>query len=202
MSDYTWPSIVIPTSTDLRFLANTGAFVSPLAGSVQTLGRGGDRWAMSVVCNNLTAEKRAVLQGFLARLRGQVHRVLIRDYSYRKRGTLASNLLVKGGAQTGSAVTCDGAAVGATLKIGDQIAIGYALHMVVADAVFDGTGSATLAIAPPLRTAPADNAAVAVLQPTSRFVMADNKVGWSNQGGGIIGAVSSFTVELIEDIAT
>lgn len=201
MSDYTWPSTVTPTSTELRLLANTAAFASPLNGALQTLARGGDRWAMTVVCNNLNATKRAVLQGFLARLRGQAHRVLMHDHSYRKRGTLASNLLVKGGSQTGSSVTCDGAAVGATLKIGDQIGMGYALHMIVDDAVFDGTGTATLAISPPMRTSPADNFVITVLQPTSRFILADNKVGWSNEPGGVLGAISSFTIELIEDIA-
>lgn len=201
MTDYTWPSEVIPTSSEWQLVANTAAFTSPLTGATRTLARGGDRWACTLTCNNLNADKRAVLQAFLARLRGQAHRVLLTDHAFRRRGTQTADVLVKGANQTGVSLIVDGATVGATLKAGDLVSIGYALHMVVTDATANGSGEMTLAITPPLRAAPSDNATVSVASPLSRFLLSSNTVAWSNEPGGKSGTISSFTVELIEDIA-
>ena len=51
MSDYTWPSSVIPTSSEWRLLANTAAFISPLSGMTRTLSRGGDRFTLVAQLN-------------------------------------------------------------------------------------------------------------------------------------------------------
>jgi len=200
MSDYTWPTEVIPSSTEWRLISNTAAFVSPLSGTVRTLSRGGDRWACSVTCANLTGEKRSILQAFLARLRGQTHRVIFKDHSYNKRGTMAINVAVQGASQTGSSLNVDGGTPGGTLKAGDWIALGYNMHMVTTDVQFDGGGTATLTISPPLRSSPADSSTVNVLAPTGRFLLVDNTVSWSNNPRGFGEAMSTFTVELVEDL--
>ena len=200
MSNYTWPTEVIPSATEWRLVSNTAAFFSPLSGTTRTLSRGGDRWACSVTCANLAGDKRAILQAFLARLRGQVHRVILRDHAYNKRGTLAVNPLVYGASQTGSTLNVDGATPAATLKAGDWIALGYSLHMIVADVTVAGGGTAALSITPPLRSSPADNSTVNILTPAGLFLLSDNTVSWSNTPRGFAEAMSTFTVELVEDL--
>lgn len=202
MTDYAWPSDIIPSSSAWRLIANTAAFVSPLSGTTRTLARGGDRWAASLQFNNLTADRRARLQAFLARLRGQAHRVVLPDHSYRKRGALAANFLVNGGSQAGTSLVCDGATPSITgaLMEGDLITVASYLYMIVADVDSSAGGALTLTITPPLRTSPADNATVAIVSPTARMMLADQTIGWSNQPGGRGGAISSMSVELVEDL--
>jgi hypothetical protein len=90
MTDYIWPSSLVPNASEWRLVSNTAAFASPLSGTTRTLGRGGDRWACSFTFNNLTDDSRAILQAFLAQLRGQTNRVYVRDDSFARRGSIAS----------------------------------------------------------------------------------------------------------------
>lgn len=200
MTDYTWPTTVIPSSTTWKLIANTAAYVSPLAGTTRTLGRGGDRWGATLTCNNLTGDKRATLTAFLARLCGQTHRVLLKDHAYSRRGTQSADVLVNGGSQTGYSLITDGGTSAKTLLVGDWISVGYQLYMVVADATYNGSGQATLTLNRPLLSSPADNATVAVATPTGRFLLTDNTVQWTNEPGGSNGVISSMTVDFIEDI--
>lgn len=198
MTDYTWPTDVLPSASEWRLMSNTGAYPSPLSGTVRTVSRGGDRWACSLTFQNLPAAARAELRAFLARLRGQVHRVVLGDHSYTRRGALTANFVVNGASQTGSSLICDGATINITnaMRAGDWITVENYLYMVTADANTDGAGNITLAISPPLRAAPADGATVNITAPTARFLLASNEAGWSNAPG----AFSSATVDLIEDI--
>lgn len=200
MTDYTWPSTVIPSSTTWSLVANTAAYVSPLAGTTRTLARGGDRWGAMVTCNNLTGATRATLIAFLARLRGQTHRVLLKDHAYKRRGTQAADVLVNGASQTGYSLITDGGTNSATLLVGDWVSVGYQLYMVVADATYNGSGQATLTLNRPLLSSPADNATVSVVTPTGRFLLTDNTVQWTNAPGGLTGTISSMSVDFIEDI--
>lgn len=201
MTDYTWPSTVIPTSSEWQLVANTAAFVSPLSGTTRTLARGGSRWACSLSCRNLRAEKRATLLAFLTRLEGQRHRVVLPDHAFVKRGTLAVNPLVKGGGQTGNSLAVDGATAAKTLLAGDWISVGGLLYMVADTATVDGAGEASIPITPRLRSAPGDNATVTVVSPTGRFLLSGNTLSWSNAAGGRAGVLSTVVVDLVEDIA-
>lgn len=196
MTDFTWPAGIVPASSSWSLVANTVAFVSPLSGTVQTLGRGGDRWACSVTTPPLTAANRATMRAFVASLRGQAGRVVMPDHSYTRRGTQSAAVSVNGASQVGSSLIVDGGTASATLLAGDYIGVDGYLHLIVSDATFNGSGQATLSIVPPLRRSPADNATVTVTNPTARFVLTGNTAGWSNQPGGI----SSFTLEFIEDL--
>jgi hypothetical protein len=196
VTDYTWPTSLVPNASEWRLIANTAAFVSPLTGATRTLARGGDRWACTLTLHNLTDDNRADLKAFLAKLRGQAHRVVIGDHSYTRRGTQSANVLVNGASQTGSSLIIDGGSGSSTFKAGDLVTVDGYLHMITADVTLSG-GAGTISIVPPLRSSPANNATVTVTAPTARFLLANNTVSWSNVPGGF----SSFTVELIEDIA-
>lgn len=201
MTDYTWPTDIVPSSSTWLLVANTASFAAPLSGTTRTLARGGDRWACTLTCNNLVGAKRAILQAFVARLRGQAHRVVLPDHAYNRRGTQATNVLVKGASQTGSSLIVDGGTNTNTLLAGDMITVAGYLYMVVVDATFNSSTDATLTITPPLRTSPADNAVVYIATPTARFLLSDNTVSWSNVPGGPQGPMSSFSLSFVEDLA-
>lgn len=94
MADYFWPQQLVPSASSWSLVANTAAFTSPLSGTTRTLARGGDRWRCSFTFDNLTSDKRAILQAFLTQLRGQANRVYVVDHAYRQRGLFpAANLL-------------------------------------------------------------------------------------------------------------
>jgi len=168
-----------------------------MSGTTRTVSRGGDRWACSVTTPPLKGANRQTMRAFLANLRGQASRVVLSDHSYVRRGTQAANVLVMGAAETGSTLHVDAATVSATLLTGDLFTLGGYLYMVTADATANGSGQMTLSIVPPLRSTPADNAAVTITTPTARFLLTGNSVGWNNVPGGI----SSFACEFVEDIA-
>lgn len=196
MTDLTWPSAVIPASSAWSLVSNTVTFTSPLSGTVQTLARGGDRWACTVTTPPLNGATRAVMRAFAASLRGNANRVVMPDHSHTRRGTQSAAVAVNGASQVGSSLVVDGGTASATLLAGDYIGVDGYLHMLTADATFNGSGQATLSIVPPLRRSPADNATVTVTNPTARFLLTGNTTGWSNQPGGI----STLTFEFVEDL--
>lgn len=94
MTDFFWPRQLVPSSSSWSLVSNTSVFTSPLSGTTRTLGRSGDRWRCSLTFDNLRDDKRAILQAFLAQLRGQANRVYVVDHAYRQRGSFpTSNLL-------------------------------------------------------------------------------------------------------------
>lgn len=197
MTDYTWPSALIPSSSEWTYNSNTSTFVSPFTGATRTYARGGDRWSVALTFNAVKdSSLKGQLQAFLAKLRGQANRAVLPNHAYRRRGTQSADVLVNGASQTGATLNVDGATVGATLLAGDMISVGSRFHMVVADATANGSGQMALTLSPPLRTSPADNATVSVASPTGKFILSDNKVTWSNSPGGFI----ACTVEFVEDL--
>ena len=89
---------------------------------------------------------------------------------------------------------CANRDAGATLLAGDFFAVNGELKMVVADATADGAGEMTLTLEPPLRSSPADNAAITLSSPTATFMLASDEAKWNTQPGKF----SSFPVDCIE----
>ena len=96
----------------------------------------------------------------------------------------AAAALVNGADQTGATLAVDGLQASKTdvFKAGDYFQVGTGsssrLHMVTADADSNASGEATLDIWPPLRSSPADNAAVTVSSPKGVFRLTENVTGW------------------------
>ncbi len=196
MTDYTWPTEIIPASSEWSYVSNVAAFISPLTGATRTLGRGGDRWQCSLIMPTLTNANRSILRAYLAKLRGRTHRAIIGDHSYLRRGTQSANVTVNGAGQTGYALNITGATIGATLLAGDYFTVGNELKMITADATANGSGQMALAFVPALRVSPAGGAAVTITAPTGRFILTGD-AGWSNSPGYL----SGFSCSFIEDIA-
>lgn len=197
MTTLTWPTLTraAPRVLDFSLVPNTQSFGSPLSGAVQTVEMPGARWKMSFVMENLTEADAAVFQAFLVKLRGRAGRFTLHNFARATpRGTISGTPLVKGAAQTGNTLAIDGCTVGSTLLAGDFIGVNGELKMVVADATANGSGEMSLTIEPPLRSAPADNAAITTDRPTVTFMLSADEIKWSTQPGKF----SSFPIDCVE----
>lgn len=216
MTVYMFPSIT-PSSSTFELVTNTRTFQSPLTNAVQTVGRKGSLWKVSMQFNNLSGNDRAIMQAFLTKLNGQEHRMYLYDHSATKRGIAPSNpadtLLVNGADQTGAILLADGATANQNgyLKAGDYIAFNNELHMVTEDVNSksdgglefekpnsDGTTTTTngIPLAPPIRKPTVNDQAIDYLQPIFGVFMLSSATSWDNQAG----IVSSFTIEAVEDV--
>lgn len=87
---------------------------------------------------------------------------------------------VRGAGQGGfSLVTQGWGAAGVRLRRGQFITVADQLLCLMADAVVDGAGRATLSFKPYLRLSPPDGAAVEVRRPYAIMSMSDPQNGWS-----------------------
>ena len=180
MSDYTWPATVIPNSNALSWVDNTVVFRSPLSGTVRTESRPGGGWRLSVTVQNLKhADSQAnalqLIESFLFKLNGAEHRAIINDFAYERSGPGGGTPLVWGGSQTGKSLLTDGWPNSTTvLYAGDRIGISDQMIPLAADATSNGSGQVTLQLAHPIRTAPADNAAIEIDAPTAKYILVNN----------------------------
>lgn len=197
MTTWAWPTLTrgAPRVLDFSLVPNTQSFESPLSKSVQTIEKPGAKWKQSFVMENLIEADSALMQAFLARLRGKAGRFYLHNFARPEpRGTQRGTPLVKGASQTGTTLAIDGCTVGATLLVGDFFAVNGELKMVVADATADGAGEMSLTFEPPLRSAPADNAALTLSSPTATFMLANDEMKWSTQPGKF----TTFSIDAIE----
>lgn len=197
MTTYAFPSIT-PNRSSWELVTNTRRFTSPLTNATQTVARKGTLWRVDLSFTNLDGADRADLQAFLTKLNGQEHRFTLHDHAYTRRGTGGGTPLIDGASQTGSSVTIDGATASVTnwLRAGDYLSFNDQLFMATADCNSDGSGDVTVAFSPPIRSAPADNAAVDIVAPVSGVFMLATDPSWSNRPG----AFSSFQMTCVEDV--
>jgi len=197
MTTYSFPSIT-PSSSTWELVTNTKKFQSPITNAVQTATRKGSLWKADLQFNNLQTDDRAEMQAFLTKLNGQEHRFTLHDHAYTMRGSGGGTPLVNGGSQTGASIVLDGATASVTnwLKAGDYLSFNNQLFMATADTNSDGSGNVTVAIAPPLRTSPSDDAAVDITAPISGVFMLASTPSWSSSPG----VFSNFTLSCVEDV--
>lgn len=183
MPTLAFPNLV-PSAHTWGLRSNTQVFESPLTGSVQTLELPSPRWVATLRFAALNGADAALMRAFLASLRGRAGRFTLHDHTReRPRGT-ATAALVNGAGQTGTSLAVDGMGAGSTLLAGDYLSVNGELKMLTADATADGGGAATLAITPPLRSAPADNAVVTLIKPTATFMLDQDESTWTYINGG------------------
>lgn len=201
MTVYFFPSIT-PSSSTFELVTNTRTFQSPLTNSVQTTSRKGSLWKISMQFNNLSGNDRAIMQGFLAKLNGQQHRMYLYDHSAVKRGVAPSNpadtLVVSSAGQTGSTLNASGATASQTgyLRAGDYIAFNNELHMVTDDCNSTGSNTVAIPISPPIRKPTVNSQVIDYLQPILGVFMLAGSTSWDTQTG----RVSNFTIEAVEDV--
>lgn len=108
--------------------------------------------------------------------------------------------LIKGAGQAGATIATDGWAPSAMIfEQGDffcyDTSAGRTLHMVVEYTEADSSGNATLTVEPPIRTSPADNAALDIATPTCVMRLKDDSVGALSVAPGYFGSVNVSLIE-------
>jgi hypothetical protein len=142
------------------------ATVSPFTGTQQVQDWGGSWWEYEIEFATLADAEGRALSAFFTALRGPVGTFTFRDGFIRNpTGTGAPQ--VNGAGQSGNSLITDGwGAVG--LAAGDffSLGAGAALRLYQVTQTFTPSGgAATVQFVPPLRSAPADNAALNVTNP-------------------------------------
>lgn len=109
--------------------------------------------------------------------------------------------VVQGAAQSGATLYTRGWTPGATIAeagayFSYDTSAGRTMHLVTADAQSDGSGYATLSIEPPIRTAPAHEAALEIVAPTCIMRLQDDRAGARNFGPGLEMGLSFGLIEV------
>jgi hypothetical protein len=124
------------------------------------------------------------------------------EYTGPTTGYAGAGPLVKGASQLGKSLICDGVTVSDPIvKAGDYLSViaggKRELKIVTADASSDVGGNVTFAFEPALRNAPADNAAVEIVNPLAEFRLAAPLGAWQIDlllnGELAIEAIESFS---------
>lgn len=204
MSTLTWPAALVPNALEWALTANTQQFRSELNGAVQTNALPGDRWSCNMTFANLIGTDARTLMAFLASLRGQAGRFYLKPFDHATPvGTAAGTGLVNGASQTGSTLVTDGwtPSQAGLLLPGDYFQVGSELKMITATIASDSGGNATLSFVPPLRTSPANDAAIITTNPTCIMALADgDQSRWQAQPWSASSRLYAITIACEEPL--
>lgn len=149
-----------------RLAAARAITASPFSGTQQVQDWGGRWWEYEIEFATTQGTQARSLSAFLDALAGGVGTFTLRDPSVQNPSGLGTPL-VNGGGQTGTSLITDGW-TGTGLRAGDFFSLGTGsalrFYRMTANAVPSG-GACTLQFVPPLRSSPADNAALNVTNP-------------------------------------
>ena len=172
MSLIALPTGFCPNMFSLRLQTTQRAFASPFGGSEQVIDMLNDRWLISLSLPNRKFADAAVIEAFIASLRGMTNTVALYHWVRKvPRGTMRGTPTVAA-ASAGAGSLAITTTAGATLLAGDMIGVGGLLLQVATDATADGAGAMALPIVNRLRTAVAGGAAVVWDKPTAPFRLA------------------------------
>lgn len=146
---------------------------SPFSGKTQVVGLSDWQWRANFQYRPLTKAEGAVKLAAIAALAEGTGTVNLGDPDFRVLlSGYAGSLTVSGAGQTGQSLVVAGSANTLILKAGDYIELPTTqrqLFKVTADATTNGSGIATLALDAPLRTSPANAAAITKTNTTVPF---------------------------------
>ncbi len=178
---------------------NTQTYTSPLTKATQRLSLAGSRWVAMYTLPKMTRNQAAAWQAFLIACEGQANKFYAFDPDAKiARGTASGTPLVKGASQTGSSLNTDGWTAGTTcLKAGDYFSFNGELKMATSDVLVDGSGNATIPFKPAIRTAPADNAPLTILNANCTMVLTDDsQASWATDQNGIYNEITFTAYEV------
>jgi hypothetical protein len=160
--------LVLVSGAQRTLIAMTSAATSPFTGGQQVQDWGGRYWSYQIDMARMVGRNAKVMDAFINGLGGLAGKFIFRDPSIKQ--TIAGTPRVAGGAQVGSTLVTDGWPVSVTvMQAGDFFSLGAGaamrLHQVSADTTSNGSGVATIAFHPPLRSSPADDAELNVINP-------------------------------------
>ena len=204
MTILTFPTIRRPSRASYRLRGNTQTHRSPLDGTEQTLEMPGAVWELTVSWESLDATDTRILAAFLADLRGAAGRFYYSPAVWSPRRAAGGGApVVNGAGQSGAALITDGwTPSGQVALAGDWLSFDDALgrrrlHMATATAAANGSGQATIAITPPIRRAPSDNAPVEVAAPSGVFRLPTDDAPEMQLRPPMLGSVTLTMVEAL-----
>lgn len=157
--------------------------VSPYTLAQQVQEYDGQLWRVSFTISPFDRAEAEVYNAFIAELRGRVGTFLMSPHGFEEpRGVVTGTISVNGGSQTGNDLNIDGLPLSTSnvFRVGDFIQIGTGsstkLYKILRDVDSDGSGEATLLVAPSIKVAHADNAEVIYTNPKGHFRLDDNAV--------------------------
>lgn len=198
-----FPSIRNPSEMSWRLRARTQTHTSPLDGTVQTLAMPGARWEATLTWRTLPPDQYRQLEAFLASMSGMAGRFWYGPVHAPRRATGGGSPVINGASQTGATISMRGFSAGAQAFLaGDWFSYTDTtsrrrLHQVTANVTANGSGVASVPIAPAIRRAGVDGAAVTISAPTGVFMLASDDTGEMQVRAPMLGAVSINIVEAI-----
>lgn len=200
MPTLTYPTLsILPTTLTWSLVPKTQTFQSPLTGTEQTKEIPGAVWAASLTYELLQETDARLLKRFFAQLRGAAGRFFLYDMT---RPIPASNQgtgtpLVVGANQVGATLNIDGCTANRTpwMAADYYFSVNNELKLLTTNSNSSGTGTATLAFEPPLRSSPPDNSAITVTNPTCIMRLVDDGQDNFAWRGNLLTSVSFSCIE-------
>lgn len=166
MATITFPSTPAPSGMSWRLIQPAQNNISGWTGARQVLASGRGWWECSVSLPPMVGEASvAPWRSFFAKLQGAANdfRLPVNEIA---QSSASATPLVNGGSQTGRSIVTDGWPVSSTvLSAGMYVTINNQLLQLTADVVSNGSGQATISVAPAVRSSPADNAPIEFKNP-------------------------------------
>lgn len=205
MTTYAFPTLSRNAPSEMSWGMHSPSLVhtSPLSGQIQTIELPGARWVLSFSFRNLVAADRALLEAFLAKMRGQANRFTVHDLSKPEPlGTFRGSPTTQGTTLQGAtSVTFTGGAgqAATTILTGDKFSFGGELKIATANATANGSGVITVNFEPPLRASVGASSAVTLVNPTALFMLSEPSWELRPRAGRI--GMADFDFEAVEVFA-
>jgi hypothetical protein len=194
----TFPAVGV---TDSRFALRRiiGSTMSEFTGQEQFYRHQGEWWEGEVSFRPMRRADAALVQAFVAELRGRSGTFLYGDPDALAQGFMGAGgtILVNGAGQTGNDLNVDGMTISSTrAKAGDYFQLGTGLdarlYMFTKDLASNGSGVGVASFEPRLRVSPADNQALIISSPRGLMRLSENVSEWQSDKSGIYNITLSF----------
>ena len=186
------------TNLQWRMLRATSVQRSPFTGKRQALAQPFALWACQFTLAALEEADAIAWQAFLIELEGQAgtFKMPVFPYSGPRSGYAGAAGVVQGAGQLGTSLVTDGWSNSVPiLNHGDWFTINDELKMVKGNKSSNGSGQATIDFMPPLRTSPADNAALNITSPYAVMSPVSDDLGWAITPPVMVGPIQLQAIE-------
>lgn len=166
MATITYPAMPKPQGMSWRLVMPAQTNVSDWTGRRQTIASGRGWWESQVTFPPIVGTTNVnAWRAFIAKSRGKANDFQVPVDATAQSSAVATPL-VNGAGQTGRTLSTDGWPVSSTvLQAGQYVTIGNQLLQLTESVTSNASGVATLNFEPPVRTSPADNAAIEFKNP-------------------------------------
>lgn len=173
MTTLTFPDDILPASAMFGLQSNTESFVSPLNRATQTVERPGALWKARLTFTTMSLQQQRSLKALLSSLNGMAGRIYL--WPHDSPGSALYSPLVNGTMTDFKVLpTKSWPASTLVMRAGEYLEVNGELKMVTADVTSDGSGLASVSVAPPFRKAPANNAAITLDKPKAFMRLASD----------------------------